>query len=137
MTRTPRCSGDPSAVLAYAHCIHNKLIPKMFLGLCRYSITFSENCGVLEDDVEIYEFIQPNNSITRCSVLYGSVPSPLAHILVDYRNLRQAQMRQAYADAYNTQVMNSCQHLTRMSPLCKIKCLAVGLAGIINAPLNF
>lgn len=70
----------------------------------RYSITFTESCGVLENDVEIYEFMQPTNSITRSSVLYESIPSPLAHILVDYRNMRQAQMRQAYADVYNTQV---------------------------------
>lgn len=71
--------------------------------MLRYSITFTENCGVTEDDIEIYEFMQPTNSVTRCSVLYGSVPSPLAHILVDYRNIRQTLMRQAYADAYNTQ----------------------------------
>ena len=116
----------------------NELIP-MFLGLCRYSITFSENCGVLEDDVEIYEFIQPNNSITRCSVLYGSVPSPLAHILVDYRNLRQAQMRQAYADAYNTQVMNLAS-IPQRCHSCTIKCPGVELAGTnlgINSPRTF
>lgn len=78
--------------------------------LLRYVITFSENCGIMEEDVEIYEFMAPTNSITRISVLYGSVPSPLAHILVDYRNLRQAQMRQAYADAYNTQAKLICSY---------------------------
>lgn len=61
--------------------------------------------------MEIYEFQQPTNNITHCSVLYGSIPSPLAHILVDYRNMRQAQMRQAYADAYNTQVRPSHRRL--------------------------
>lgn len=71
---------------------------------CRYSIIFTESCGVAEDDVEIYEFMQPKNNIPSLSVMYGSVPSPLAHILVDYRNIRHAQIRQDYADAYNTQV---------------------------------
>lgn len=72
--------------------------------LLRYQISFTESCGIMEEEVEIYEFMQPTNSVTRSSVLYGCVPSPLAHILVDYRNMRQAQMRQAHADAFNTQV---------------------------------
>ena len=33
--------------------------------LLRYEITFCENCGLVEDEVEIYEFSQPNNNITR------------------------------------------------------------------------
>lgn len=58
---------------------------------------------MLEDDVEIYEYLPPTNSITRFSLLYGTVPSPLSHILIDYRNIRTTLIRQAYADAYNTQ----------------------------------
>jgi hypothetical protein len=72
--------------------------------ILRYSINFTENCNVMEDDVEIYEFISPTNSITRGSLLYGTVPTPLSHILIDYRNIRTTQIRQAYADSYNTQV---------------------------------
>lgn len=53
--------------------------------------------------MEIYEYLPPTNSITRFSLLYGTVPSPLSHILIDYRNIRTTLIRQAYADAYNTQ----------------------------------
>lgn len=63
--------------------------------LLRYVITFTENCGIMEDDVEVYEFMSPTNSVTRSSVLYGSVPSPLAHILVDYRNMRSVPLLSA------------------------------------------
>lgn len=72
--------------------------------ILRYCISFTENCNVLEDDVEIYEYMAPTNSITRLSVLYGTVPTPMAHLLIDYRNIRTTQIRQAYADSYNTQV---------------------------------
>ena len=54
--------------------------------------------------MEIYEYVAPTNSITRFSLLYGTVPTPLSHILIDYRNIRTTLIRQAYADAYNTQV---------------------------------
>jgi hypothetical protein len=78
--------------------------------LLRYTISFVENCGILEEEVEIYEYMQANNSVTRSSVLYGCVPSPLAHLLADYRHVRQAQMRQAYADSYNTQARIICSY---------------------------
>ena len=72
--------------------------------MLRYCISFTENCSVLEDDVEIYEYLAPTNSITRYSLLYGTVPSPMSHLLIDYRNIRTTLIRQAYADSYNTQV---------------------------------
>lgn len=72
--------------------------------MLRYTICFTENCNVLEDDVEIYEYLSPTNSITRYSLLYGTVPSPMSHLLIDYRNIRTTLIRQAYADSYNTQV---------------------------------
>ena len=79
-------------------------------GCRRYRIIFTENCGICEEDVEIYEFMLPTNSITRNSTLFSSIPSPLSHVLVDYRNMRQAQMRQAYADEYNTQAKLICTY---------------------------
>lgn len=90
--------------------------------ILRYSISFTENCNLIEDDVEIYEYLSPTNSITRCSLLYGTVPSPLSHVLIDYRNIRTALIRQAYADSYNTQVKFSELHLSRAAygPLVKI-----------------
>ena len=58
----------------------------------------------MEEDVEVYEYLPPTNNVTRHSYVYGTVPTPLSHILVDYRNLRTTLIRQAYADCYNTQV---------------------------------
>ena len=83
--------------------------------ILRYQISFTESCGIMEEEVEIYEFMSPTNSVTRSSVLYGCVPSPLAHILVDYRNMRQAQMRLAHADAFNTQAKLICSYSTQRS----------------------
>jgi len=78
--------------------------------ILRYTIKFTENCEVMEDEVEIYEYMAPTNSITRCSVLYGTVPSPLSHILIDYRNIRTTLIRQAYADSFNTQAKMVCSY---------------------------
>lgn len=78
--------------------------------LLRYQISFTENCGLMEDEVEIYEFVPPSNNVTRMSAMYCSVPSPLAHLLVDYRNMRQAQIRQSYADAFNLQAKMICSY---------------------------
>jgi hypothetical protein len=41
-------------------------------------------------------------------VLYGTVPTPLSHLLIDYRNICTTQIRQAYADLYNTQAKLIC-----------------------------
>ena len=38
------------------------------------------------------------------------MPSPLSHLLVDYRNLRTTMIRQAYADSYNTQAKLICSY---------------------------
>lgn len=32
--------------------------------------------------------------------MYATVVSPIAHLLVDYKNLRQAQIRRSHADAW-------------------------------------
>lgn len=58
--------------------------------------------GWKEDDVGIYVFKDAALDVTTDSMLYATVPSPLAHILTDYKNLRQAQIRRSHADAWNT-----------------------------------
>ena len=78
--------------------------------ILRYCVRFTEHFDVLEEEVEVYEYLAPTNSITRCSVLYGTVPSPLSHVLIDYRNIRTALIRQAYADSYNTQAKMICSY---------------------------
>lgn len=58
--------------------------------------------GLKESDVQVYIFQPPTLDVTTNSMLHATVPSPLAHILVDYKNMRQAQIRRSSADAWNT-----------------------------------
>jgi hypothetical protein len=57
---------------------------------------------VREEDVHVYMSSNPPLDISVNSPLSSTVSSPLAHILTDYRNLRNAQLRRSYADAWNT-----------------------------------
>lgn len=59
--------------------------------------------GLLDEEVYIYDFIPAKFDICTNSMLYATVVSPLAHLIVDYKNLRQAQIRRSHADAWNTQ----------------------------------
>jgi hypothetical protein len=56
-----------------------------------------------DEQVFVYEFVPAKYEISSNSVMYASVPSPLSHLIVDYKNLRQAQIRRSHADAWNTQ----------------------------------
>ena len=58
--------------------------------------------GWKEADIQLYVFQPPALDISMNSLLAATVPSPLSHILVDYKNLRQAQIRRSNADAWNT-----------------------------------
>lgn len=58
--------------------------------------------GVKEEDVHVYIYSDPAYNVESNSVISATVPSPLAHILTDYKNLRNAQIRRSYADAWNT-----------------------------------
>lgn len=58
--------------------------------------------GVREEDVSIYISHPPALEVSTNSSLYATVPSPLAYILADYKNLREAQKRRSHADAWNT-----------------------------------
>lgn len=58
--------------------------------------------GLKEEDVRVYTSSSPSLEITTNSIMTATVPSPLAHILTDYKNLRNAQIRKSYADAWNT-----------------------------------
>ena len=57
---------------------------------------------VKEEDIQVYIHTPPALNISVNSVLNATVPSPLSHILTDYRNLRNAQARRSYADSWNT-----------------------------------
>ena len=58
--------------------------------------------GVREEDVSIYITTPPALDVSANSSLYATVPSPLAYVLTDYKNLREAQKRRSHADAWNT-----------------------------------
>jgi len=58
--------------------------------------------------VRIFVHTQPSLDVSANSMLYASVPSPLSHVLVDYKNLRQAQIRRSHADAWNTTAKLVC-----------------------------
>lgn len=46
-----------------------------------------------EGDVNIYCYQTPSLDVSTQSILHATVPSPLGHVLTDYKNLRQAQIR--------------------------------------------
>jgi hypothetical protein len=55
-----------------------------------------------QEDVNVYIYANPGLNVTANSVMSATVPSPLAHVLTDYKNLRAAQLRRSYADSWNT-----------------------------------
>jgi hypothetical protein len=58
--------------------------------------------GVKQEDIHIFTVNPPSLDISVNSNLFATVPSPLAHLLTDYKNLREAQIRRSHADAWNT-----------------------------------
>lgn len=58
--------------------------------------------NVREEDVSIFITTPPSLDVSSNSSLYATVPSPLASLLTDYKNLREAQKRRSHADAWNT-----------------------------------
>ena len=58
--------------------------------------------GVREEDVSIFISSPPSLDVSINSNIHATVPSPLAYLLNDYKNLREAQRRRSHADAWNT-----------------------------------
>ena len=54
------------------------------------------------EDVHVYIYASPAFNVSTNSVMTATVPSPIAHVLTDYKNLRSAQLRRSYADSWNT-----------------------------------
>jgi hypothetical protein len=78
--------------------------------MIRYKVIFTENCGIREEDIEIYEYMAPTNNINEKSSIHQTVMSPLAHILMDYKHLRGLGMQIAHADAWNSQAKFICSY---------------------------
>lgn len=70
-----------------------------------------------ESEVEIYVHTQPSLDIMSYSMLYATITSPLAHILSDYKALRQAQLRRSHADAWNT----TAKVITQFDPKLRVE----------------
>lgn len=59
--------------------------------------------AVRREDVFIFEATQPSWNISQGSHIHSCYPSPLSHIITDYKNLRMAMQNRSNADAWNTQ----------------------------------
>ena len=77
-------------------------------GLVSYRVQITAPLEVKDEDVHIFAYAAPALDVSVNSMLYATVPSPLSHILIDYKNLRQAQIRRSHADAWNTTAKLIC-----------------------------
>lgn len=70
-----------------------------------------------EEDVHIYVYVAPSLDVMNSSILYATVASPLAHLLSDYKALRQGQIRRSHADAWNS----TAKVITEFSPKLRVE----------------
>eukprot|EP00960_Hanusia_phi_P027037 746605-Hanusia_phi.AAC.1 len=64
--------------------------------------------NITEEEVMIYEFVQPNFNISSNSRFYATVNSPMAGLIHEYKDLREARTRRSMADAWNTRAHVVC-----------------------------
>ena len=72
---------------------------------------------VKEENIHVYIHTNPAYNVSSNSIMSATVASPLAHILTDYKNLRNAQIRRSYADAWNT----TAHMITTFRPATKVQ----------------
>lgn len=70
-----------------------------------------------EEDINIYIHTPAALDIMNNSILYATVSSPLAHLLTDYKALRQGQIRRSHADAWNT----TAKIITQFDPKLRVE----------------
>lgn len=71
--------------------------------LGRRSLRYKVNLvGIKEVDFTVTEWIQPNFNVNENSILHATVQTPLAHLIEEYRILRETIKRYHHADAWNT-----------------------------------
>jgi hypothetical protein len=63
--------------------------------------------GITAKDANIFYTSYPAYNISQNSIIHATVHSPLSHILIDYKNLRDAQKRRANADAWQVGFFHS------------------------------
>lgn len=64
-----------------------------------YAVYMNNGCRQVED-IHVTSWVPPNN-ICENSIMYATVPSPMAGIIESYKYLVAASKRQAHADAWN------------------------------------
>ena len=79
-------------------------------GLVVYTVQVTASIAVKEKDVRIYEYVNPTLNVATASFLHATVVTPFANIIIDYKHLRQAQIRRSYADAWNTTAKLICTY---------------------------
>ena len=77
-------------------------------GLLSYRVRLTSPMSIKDSDVHIYKFRSPTMQVSCNSFLSATVPSPMCHVLTDYKHLRQAQLRRSYADSWNTTAKLIC-----------------------------
>ena len=77
-------------------------------GLLTYRVRLTSAMSIKDADIHIYKFKSPTMQVSCNSFLSATVPSPMCHVLTDYKHLRQAQIRRAYADSWNTTAKLIC-----------------------------
>ena len=75
--------------------------------LLRYKITVLTG-NVKENEIYVYEFVQPTFNVSGNSRFYATVSSPMAGLIHEYRDLREARARRSMADAWNTRAHVVC-----------------------------
>lgn len=63
----------------------------------------SAGTDITRADIFIFEVTQPTWNVAQGSQIHSCYPSPLSHIISDYKNLRTAMNNRANADEWNTQ----------------------------------
>ena len=71
---------------------------------------------IKEEDIHVYISTTPSYNVSINSTMAATVPTPLAHVLTDFKNLRNAQIRRSYADAWNTTAQVMCTFRPNVVP---------------------
>ena len=58
--------------------------------------------GIREVSFTLTEWVQPNFNVHENSILHATVQTPLAHLIEEYKILRETMKRYHHADAWNT-----------------------------------
>ena len=66
------------------------------------SLKYRIQLGIEEVPFRVTEWVQPSLNVVENSLLHATVQTPLAHLIEEYKILRETQKRHHHADAWNT-----------------------------------